>query len=128
MSTQAKKNGGFKRIKLPKQLVRYRIVLPAAAIFSWLIAFIIHALLKWSPSLSLVPVIAIGAIIFVWTIGLFCLIETCYPLIQVKPGEFISRAERYSPLKYGYMQSFFAGYAVGALLGTVACLRVAVSG
>jgi len=115
------------KIKLYSYLIRYRFALPKAAILSWILVFLTLTVFDRYLASILVPVVAAGSIVFVWSLGLFWWIERHYPRIEVEPGKFKSRAEMASPLKSVYSYSFFGGYAIGAILTTILCIHVAAA-
>jgi hypothetical protein len=108
--------------------VRYRWVLLALIIVSWGIGFLAISR-EWAlPESSRSAVVAVAAIVFVWSNGLFWLLEIFYPHIEGAEGEYYSRISEASHLMTIYGKLFFGFYFCGALAVTFVCARLLYAG
>jgi hypothetical protein len=87
---------------------------------------VVLSLFKGSPSFPVAPVFAASAIVFVWTNGAYFWLELRYPHIKLSTGQYVSRTEQASWFMRTYLGVVFVFYGFGAVLATIACLRIAV--
>jgi hypothetical protein len=111
----------------PSQLVRSRYFFLAGALIALAIGALVLALFKGSSTFPTASVFSVAAIAFVWGNFVFWWLELRSPHIEAN-GAYSSRYDLASKSARVQSNLFFGAFSVGAVLVTLACINVAVSG
>ncbi|HLO64601.1 MAG TPA: hypothetical protein VK165_16710 [Azonexus sp.] len=81
-------------------------------------------LFKGNPAMPVAAVVAAAGFVFIWANGAYWWIMLRYPYIEVAKGQYASRDE----WKGGSHGTFFVIYFFFAVVGSIACINVALNG
>jgi hypothetical protein len=111
------------RTAAPHPLIRYRHALLLLALLALAVAWVAISVLAASHP-SRAPIGALSGVIFVWANGLYWLVVLRYPYVEGEPGHYYSYDER----KQWDSRVFLALYFMGAVLASIACVKVGLAG
>lgn len=81
-------------------------------------------LFKGNPDVPVATIAGLSGLVFIWSNGIYWWILVRYPYLEVGKGNFASRDEWKGVSNAG----FFVCYFLMALLGSVACVKIALQG
>jgi len=108
----------------PHPLIRYRHALLATAIAGLAVACVTLLRFKGNADVPVAAIVGLAGLVFIWANGMYWWVLLRYPYIDLGNGSFGSRDE----LKGQSHGAFFVGYFLSSVVGSIACIRMAIDG